>query len=266
MISWGAVVLSMAVNMASGPVPVRRVVETPEAVYFEPTAPDKQSIVWVFPKTKTVLTRYALDPTFLQADRVLRDVQLPTDLSALEPRWKGKRALFYQVTSQSECALKRRPEMRFVQQWVMAKDVTIDGTKRSAICSFTFKLRPETPELIQQLEREAEVGTLIEHVFNLPLSVTSTDPVRWELLYAGLRSSGVEAGIPQSTSLAAFELGLLRELSVLQSQPQEEQQFFLEAALQSLFGWDLESVEVQLSTAAPVGQYEFPSVLNVISL
>lgn len=266
MIAWGAVLLSMTVGMAGGAVPVRRIVATADAVYFEPTAASQQDVVWVYPKTRAVVTRHAQDAAYLQADLLLREVLLPTDLSTLEPGWRGKRALFYQVTAQSECTLRALPEMRFVQQWVRAKGVTIPGAQRSAICSFTFQLRPETPALIRQLEQEAEAGRLLEHGLRLHLSVPSFQPLPWTTLHASLVRGGVEPGSPRTSELAAFELGLVDEVKVLQDQPPEVQQSFLETALRNLFGWQRGSPRVQLTPTAPAGQYEGPSVPSVISL
>lgn len=266
MITWGAVLLSMAVGAVGGAVPVRRIVDTADAVYFEPTAANQQGVVWVYPKTRAVVSRYAQDPAYLQADLLLREVQLPTDLSTLEPGWRGKQALFYQVTAQSECILRGLPEMRFIQQWVRAKGVTIPGAQRSAVCSFTFQLRPETPALIRQLEQEAAAGRLLEHGLRLHLSAPSFPPLPWATLHAGLVRGGVQPDSPRTLELAAFELGLLDEVKVLQSQPLEVQQSFLEAALQNLFGWQRGSPRVQLTPAAPAGQYEGPSAPSVIPL
>lgn len=266
MVFWSAVVLGVTVGASSGEVPVRRVVETEEAVYFEPAAPDLPNIVWVYPKTQTVLFRDAANPTYLQAERVLRNVQLPADPGSLEPSWSGKRALFYQVKSEDECVLKTRTEMRFIQQWVKAKGMTIQGTQRSAICSFTFNLRSETPAMVQELEAQAAAGTLIQHTFQLPLSVSSAEPLSWSTLHTGLVSGGVQVGSPQSPELAAFDLGLVDEAKALRSQPPVVRQSFLDAALQSLFGWDGGSSEVTLRASAPAGQYEFPSGTRVISL
>jgi hypothetical protein len=266
MIAWGAVLLSMAVGAAGGAVPVRRIVDTADAVYFEPTAASQQGVVWVYPKTRAVVARSAQDPAYLQADLILREVQLPDDLSTLEPGWRGKQALFYQVTAQSECILRRLPEMKFIQQWVRAKGVTIPGAQRSAICSFTFQLRPETPALIRQLEEDAEAGRLLEHGLRLHLSVPSFPPLPWATLHTSLVRGGVQPGDSRTSELAAFELGLLGEVRVLQSQPSEVQRSFLETALQNLFGWHQGSPRVQLTPTAPAGQYEGPSVPSVISL
>ncbi|WNG50677.1 hypothetical protein F0U60_46055 [Archangium minus] len=263
---WGAVLLTVTVGASGGGVPVLRVIETEEAVYFEPSEPNLSNIVWVYPKAQTVMFRPVGSEEYLQVERVLRDVQLPADPGTFEPSWKGKQALFYQVKSEDECVLKTRPEMRFVQQWGRAKGMTISGTQRHAICSFSFTLRNETPEMVQQLEAEAAAGTLIQHTFELPLSIASAAPLSWSTLRDGLVSDGVQVGSPRSLEMAAFDLGLVDEAKVLRSQPSEVQQSFLDAALQSLFGWDQVSPEVELSDVTPVGQYVFPSVTKIIPL
>lgn len=266
MISWGTVVLCVAVGVANGGVPVRRVVETAEAVYFEPAATEQQHIIWAFPKTRVVVTRHEQDPAYLQVALFLRNVQLPADLGTLEPDWKGRQAVFHQVTSPSECTLERRPEMKFIQQWAKARGVTFPGAQRSAICSFTFKLRPETPELVQRLEEDAEAGRLMAHGLRLHLVVISLEPLRWATLHAGLVREGVEVDRPRASEFAAFELGALREVKSLQRQPAEVRQSFLEAALLNLFGWQPDSPTARLIPTAPEGQFEAPGVPKVISL
>jgi hypothetical protein len=263
---WGAVALVVTVGSASGAAPAGRVVNTEDAVYFESTAAGQQGIVWVYPKTKTVVKRFTADPTFLQVDRLLRDVQLPANPGTVHPSWEGKQALFYQVVSQNECVLKLRTEMRFVQQMLMAKGVTVQGTQRSAICTFTFKLRNETADMVRQLEAEAAAGTLVQHVFGLELSTASGAPLPWASLHSSLVGGGVGVGVSRNTELAAFELGLLGAVSPLVQQPAEVRQAFLTTALQTLFGWDQVSPEVQLSATAPAGQYEFPGTTQTIPL
>ncbi|QRK09619.1 hypothetical protein JQX13_05660 [Archangium violaceum] len=263
---WNAVILAVTVGASGGGVPVVHVVETADAVYFEPTATHQSNIVWVYPKARTVVSRDAANATYLLVERVLRDVQLPADPGSLHPSWKGRQALFYQVESESECVLATRPEMRFIQQWVKAKGMTIHGTKRSAICSFSFELRGETPAMVQQLEAEAAAGTLIQHTFELSLGIPSAAPLSWSALHAGLVSDGVQVGGARSPELAAFELGLVGEADIVRSQPPEVQRSFLDAALLNLFGWDRVSPEVELRATAPAGQYEFPSMTDVIPL
>ncbi|HEX8540001.1 MAG TPA: hypothetical protein VF664_21240 [Cystobacter sp.] len=256
----------MTVNSASGAVPARRVINTDDAVFFEPTADNQEGIVWVYPKTKTVVKRYAADPTYLQVDRLLRDVRLPADPGTLHPSWAGRQALFYQVTAREECVLKAWPTMQFVQQWVKAKGITIQGTQRSSICSFTFKLRNETPDMVRQLEAEAAAGTLVAHLFSLELSVASLEPLPWRPLHAALVDGGMAAGSPRSPELAAFELGVLGELGSLRQQSAELRQSFLTSAMKTLFGWNGVSPEVRLSAPPPSGQYDFPSTTQNIPL
>ncbi len=263
---WGAVALVVTLGSASGAAPAGRVVETADAVYFESTATGQQNIVWVYPKTKTVVKRNATDTSYLQVDKLLKDVQLPANPGTVHPSWEGKQALFYQVTSQTECVLKTRSEMRFIQQFVKAKGVTIQGTQRSAYCTFTFQLRNETPAMVQQLEAEAAAGTLVTHDFKLELSLAGPPPLSWSTLHAALVSGGVRAGVARSTELAAFELGLLGDVAPLLEASAAARQTFLTSALGTLFGWDQVSLEVQLAATAPTGQFEFPGPTQTIPL
>ncbi|PTL75654.1 hypothetical protein [Vitiosangium sp. GDMCC 1.1324] len=256
----------MTVSTAQAAVPAKRIITTDDAVYFEPSDPSQSDIIWVYPKTKTTLKRYELDPSYLQADRVLRDVTLPANPGEIHPSWEGKQALFYQTVSQNECVLNRTTAMRFVQQFVTAKGITIHGTKRTPICTFTFQLRNETPAMVAELEAAAAAGTLITHVFGLDFSVAALAPIPWNSVHAGLVAGGVSAGSPRSSELAAFELGLVDAVVPVARLSAEARRSFLNAALQTLFGWDQVAPEVQLVATAPAGQYDFPGQTQNVPL
>ena len=265
MIVWGAVALAVAVS-ASGSEPARRVVTTEDAVYFEPTEASQSGIVWVYPKTKTVVKRFPQDATYLEVDRVLKDVQLPADPGTVHPAWAGKQAVFYQLTSQTECVLNRTTAMRFVQQFVKAKSVTIPGAQRNPFCTFTFKLTGETPDMVRQLETAAAAGTLVTHDFGLVLAIASGASIPWAPLHTSLVAGGVPTGPPRSSELASFELGLLTETGSLSQQPVAVRRSFMESAMLNLFGWDLVAPEVQLSATAPAGQFDLPGETQTIPL
>lgn len=253
--------------LAAGDLHVADIVETPDAVFFQPSR--FPTVVWFIPKTELNL---AIVPpqqptgTFWRAAVVFKRITAE-DLALLPPEWTGKSFVPFIIRPTSECTLTRLPEMRFVVQEV--RDIGRDvSSANPPVCRFSFQLPTHmSTDLTKRLDALVRSDTLVERALNLELQIEST--VTWVDVHKAvatvLEESTAPGGAPSprgltpATARAVVQRALaspaLAVLSVAVT-PIEEQAF-IDATLATLFTCPTGTTLLQLVTTAPAGSIAY---------
>jgi hypothetical protein len=256
-----ALLAGAASSAQAAPLPVSAVVETPEALFFQPVA--YPGVVWYFPRSEARL--FAVQPpvpgaNYWRAAVALVEVDT-SDLAALRPEWLGKSPVPYIVRPASECALNRQPEMRFVQQEIRAQGRDTSAASPLPACQFVFRLPPTiSPELAARLEALVSTGSLVTRDFRVSLELRAA--VAWSIVHGAVAAAledGEEADgeLTPEQATAAVESALASEaLAVVSSaMTADERSAFVDAALATLFEAGDEPDALQLLEAAPAGAF-----------
>jgi hypothetical protein len=252
---------AQAATPVAAPVAATGIVETPHAVFFQPTA--YPNVVWYFSKSELKLT--VVDPvqpagTFWRAAIVLERLA-PEDLAALPAAWAGKSIVPYIVRPSTECALTRLPEMRFVVQELKAQNHDISPANPTAVCRFTYRLPTVQPaDLQERLAALVDSDTLVTRDLHLDVAVDSR--IAWSRVYpavAAVLAAGeggsATAELTHTEAQDAIDLALatpaLAEVAIAVTDA--ERDAFVSAALAALFTADLSGTEYHLVTTAPPG-------------
>lgn len=260
---FGAMAASAPPALAADGVHASGIVETPNAVFFQPS--QFPSVVWFFPRTE--LTLASVPPqlptgTYWRAAVVFKAITAD-DLALLPPEWTGKSFVPFIIRPTTECTLTRLPEMRFVIQEVKALGRDVSAAS-SPVCRFSFRLpRTMSPDLQQRLTALMSSDTLIERVLNLDLQLEAA--IAWADVHAAVTAALEASQVPGSppapaltraeaqavveSALASPALGPVRSTVT----PLEEETF-IHAALATLFTESTDPTPLlRLVASAPPG-------------
>lgn len=249
--------------LAAGGSQVSGVIETPDAVFFQPS--QFPAVVWFFPKTELDL---AIVPpqlptgTFWRVAVVFKQIT-EDDLALLPAEWGGKSFVPFLIRPTSECALTRIPEMRYIIQEVeeLGRDVS---TASPPVCRFTFQLPTHmSPDLQERLDALVRSDTLVERDLTLELQIEATVP--WVDVHKAVAAMLAESlppgrdtplsGLTPATTRAVVQRALaspaLAVVSAAVTPP--EQQAFIDATLTKLFTYLTGTNLLRLVIAPPTG-------------
>jgi len=237
---------------------VSGVVETPNAVFFQPS--QFPAVVWFFPRTKlsfTMVPPPLPTGTFWRAAIVFRPVTAD-DLAMLPPEWVGKSLVPFIIRPTTECTLTRLPEMRFVIQDVDALGHDVSSAN-PPVCRFSFRLPTVmTPDLQQRLNALVNSDTLVERTLDLDLEVEAS--IAWTEVRAAVAdaldaaSFGTEVTADQARTVIERALASPALASVRTAVTASEQQAFVDATLANLFVHSAGSATLlTLAATAPSG-------------
>jgi hypothetical protein len=255
-----AVLASAAAPARAAPLPVSAVVETPEAIFFQPVA--FPEVVWYFPRSTARL--FPVEPAvpganYWRAAVELSDVDT-SDLAALQPEWLGKSPVPYIVRPATECQLKRLPEMKFVYQEIRAQGHDISAASALPACQFVFRLPSAiSPELGARLEALVASGTLVARDLRVSLELRAA--VAWSTVHAAVAAAledageGDPEGLTPEQALAAIQAALASEAlaAVNTAMTPDEALAFIDRALAELFEPVDDSVALALVDTPPAG-------------
>ncbi len=263
----GLIVAVAAPARAAEPPVVSGVVETPNAIFFQPVA--FPNVVWYFPRTELKLA--IVEPVlpgstyaFWKASLMMKKFG-PEDLALLPAAWAGKTIAPYIIRPTTECALAPVPEFRTIVQEVKAKDRNISGGNQlTPVCRFSFRMpRPIPAELQGRIDALLAAKTLITHELRLQMT-QAAGSIAWADVHEAVAAildqppaSVVAPVLTTAEAVAAIEAALASPaLSVVNAaMTASERQTFIDAALGQLFRADPLETEDALHfvTVAPLG-------------
>lgn len=196
---------------AQDSVSVSAVVETADALYFQPLhAP---GIVWYFPKS--ALQFGPVSPPIPGQDYYRAGVVLP-DLGAVDPgalnqSWAGASLVPYILRPTTPCVLQRFSGMQFVQQEIRADGRDVSAAIDTPVCQFSFRLSRRAPsESRAQLTAAGADGSLIARQLTIVLRIGSSVP--WSAVHAAvaaeLDAAHGDRSVPEDAARGALEAAL----------------------------------------------------------
>jgi hypothetical protein len=223
--------------------PVSGVVETPHAVFFQPS--QFPTVVWFFPRSEVDLALVPpMQPSgnFWRAAVVFQQVTAE-DLALLPPEWTGKSFVPFIIRPDTECALTRLAEMRFVFEEVSCLERDV-GPANPPACRFSFRLPMMlSPDLQARLDALVSSDTLVVRQLELELEIEAT--VAWAEVHAAvaavLAESPPPGRVPPALTPDEARAALERALAspalgvVSAAMTAAEQETFIQAALATLF-------------------------------
>lgn len=220
---------------ADGELPVSGAVETPNAVFFQPS--QYPEVVWFFPKTKVTLA--PVPPSLPGASpwraAVVFKPITRDDLALMPAEWGGKAYVPYVLRPATECKLYRLPEMHFVIEEIKAKGRDVSAAN-PPVCRFSFTLPPLSPDLQARLNDLVGSGALIERSLDLALCIESE--IAWTEVRAALAAVlGAPMDLTLEQARAAVESALATPAldKVRNAVTPAEAQAFIDATLAELF-------------------------------
>jgi len=239
---------------------VTGVVETPNAVFFQPS--QFPTVVWFFPRTQldlSIVPPQLPTGTFWRAAVVFNQVTAD-DLAALPPEWAGKSFVPFIVRPTTECTLTRLAEMRFVIQEVKAQGHDVSSAN-PPVCRFSFRLPTVMPpDLRDRLDALVSSDTLVERILELDLLTEAT--IAWADVYDAVAATLAEPDADPELTPEAARAAILRALDspalavVRAAITPAEQQALLDAALATLFT-SVSARVVRLLAAAPPASFVY---------
>lgn len=245
---------------ADGELLVSGAVETPNAVFFQPS--QYPEVVWYFPKTKVTLA--PVTPSLPGASpwraAVVFKPITRDDLALIPAEWGGKAYVPYVLRPATECKLYRVPEMHFVIQEVKAKGRDVSAAN-PPVCRFSFTLLPGlSPDLQARLNDLVGSGALIERSLDLELRIESE--IAWAEVRAALTAVlGPPVDLTLAQARAAVESALATPAldKVRNAVTPAEAQAFIDATLAELFMARTEGGQtlLRLLSMAPPGSFVY---------
>jgi hypothetical protein len=237
---------------------VSAVVETPDALFFQPSSfPD---VVWYFPRT--AIRTFPAVPAipgqnYWRAAVELRAVDV-SDPATLRSDWAGKALVPFIVRPPKECNLLRQPEMRFVIQEYRELNRDVSAANAAPVCQYSFRLPAVIPsELTSRLAELVANGTLIEH--HLPIALLVEARVGWHVVHSAVAAELGRHGVDELTpgeARAAVGSALagpaLVDLGTAMTA--DESQAFLDSAVAALFSPGRTWGKVLFSSVPPKGE------------
>lgn len=239
-------------------VPVSAVVETPDALFFQPSSfPD---VVWYFPKS--AVRAFPAVPAipgqnYWRAAVELKAVDV-SDPATLRSDWAGKALVPFIVRPPKECNLFRQPEMRFVIQEYRELNRDVSAANPAPVCQYSFRLPATIPsELTSRLAELAANGTLIEHHLRIALLVEMR--VGWQVVHAAVAAAlGRHAGEELTPDEACTAVGrALADPGLIDlgtAMTADESQAFLDLVVAALFSPGRAWGKVLFATDPPKGE------------
>lgn len=249
-------VAGLAGPALADPTRVIAVVETPNAVFFQPS--QFPGVIWFFPRTTLDL---AIAPpqlptgTFWRAAVVFKPVTAD-DLAVLPPEWTGKSFVPFILRPTTECTLTRLAEMRFATEEIRALGHDVSSAN-PPVCRFSFRLPTAmTPDLQARLDALVNSDTLVERVLDLELQTEVK--IAWADVYdavaAALAAAGPESDVTPASAGAAVSIALASPAldAVRAAVTPAEDQAFRNAVLANVFTRTTDGL-LNLAAAAPAG-------------
>ena len=254
-----ALALLAAAPAQAAPLPVSAVVETADALFFQPIA--YPGVVWYFPRSAPRLFPVAPaipGANYWRAAVALAEVDT-SDLAALRADWLGRTPVPYIVRPASECQLQRLPEMKFVQQEIRALGHDVSAASPLPPCQFAFRLPSViSADLSARLQALVDAGTLVARDLRVSLELRSA--VAWSIVHAAVSAALEDAGhsgeVAPEQAVDAIQSALASDAlaAVNDAMTPDELLAFSDRALEQLFEPGSDSGALVLSDAPPAGE------------
>jgi len=241
---------------------VTGVVETPNAVFFQPS--QFPTVIWFFPKTELEVTSSIPLPTSTTwRGAVVFKAITADDLARLPAAWTGKSFVPFLLRPTTECALTRLPEMSAVLEEVsdLNRDVS---SANPPVCRFRFRLPTDmTADLQDRFAALVSSDTLVQRALNIDLAVEVS--ISWAEVHAAV-AAVLEEPPPPDTLVASSALTLAEAQAAVEAAvassalaavdaalTPDERLTFVQSTVAQLFKPTKTGTTVELVATAPAG-------------